>query len=299
MRCEEVREIVADHLAGTLDKAIETELSEHLNKCTDCRRDLAEVQSIWAELESVPAPPMEMSKVRAAVLEAAGPMKYRFDLRRWEMRRVLKATAIILILAGLAAGASLWLSERTEKDSGSALAVGHVRGDATAPASLLEYGDYECPPCGSYEPVIGKLLEKYPDALKFEFRHFPLTRIHPNALLAARAAEAAGEQGQFWMMHDRLMSSRSEWAKNPEAEALFIDMAKSLGLDIDRFHQSLQSAETESRILKEAARAQADGIAAAPTFYLNGKKIDQVPSGFEGFDQLIMDELKRLKIRSK
>jgi len=296
MRCEEVREIVADRLAGTLDKAIEADLFEHLQACPNCRSELAEIQSIWAELGNIPTPPMQASRVKAAVLEAAGPMEYRFGLRRWEMRRVLKATAIILILAGLAAGASLWLTERTEQDSASAATPGHVRGDANAPATLLEYGDYECPPCGTFEPTIRQLLDKYPGALKLEFRHFPLTRIHPNALLAAKAAEAASEQGQFWMMHDRLMSSRSEWTKNSEAEALFVGMAKQLGLNVELFHKSLRSSETEARILKGAAQAEANGIAAAPTFYLNGKKIEQVPIGFEEFDRLIIDELKRLKM---
>ena len=213
------------------------------------------------------------------------------------MRRVLKATAIILILAGLAAGASLWLSERPEKDSAGVLSTGHVRGDAMAPATLVEYGDYECPPCGTFEPIIRQLLDQYPGSLKLEFRHFPLTRIHPNALLAAKAAEAAGEQGQFWMMHDRLMSSRSQWTKNPEAEALFVDIARQLGLNIELFSQSLRSPEAGSRILKGAAQAEASGITTAPTFYLNGKKIEQAPISFEEFDRIILDELKRLKIR--
>src|SRR4030095_858385 len=184
------------------------------------------------ELGSIPTPPMQAARVRTAVLEAAGPVEYHFGLRRWDMRRVLIATAFILILAGLAAGASLWLSERTEKDSAGALPPGHVRGDATAAATLVGYGDYECPPCGTFDPIIRQLLDKYSGALKLEFRHFPLTRIHTNALLAAKAAEAAGEQGQFWMMHDRLMSSRSEWTKNPEAATLFVDLASELGLDV-------------------------------------------------------------------
>jgi protein-disulfide isomerase len=301
MRCEEVREIIADRLAGTLDKAIEAGVREHLQECPMCRSELEGIQSIWAEMASIPTPLMQASRVRSVVLEAAGPTQYQFVLRRWNMRSVLKATAIILILAGLAAGASLWLGKRPEsrpesrpeKNSASVPVSGHMRGDAAAPATLLEYGDYECSPCGSFEPIIKKLLEKYPGALKLEFRHFPLTRLHPNALLAAKAAEAAADQGQFWMMHDRLMSSRSEWTKNPAAESLFIDMAKELGLDVESFRKAVGSPETEARILKGAAQAERDGITAAPTFYLNGKKIEQASIDFDAFDKLIIDELKR------
>ena len=82
----------------------------------------------------------------------------------------------------------------------------HIRGRVDAPVTLLEYGDFECPYCGHAAPVIDKLLEHFGDELRYVFRHLPLNDVHPNAQLAAEAAEAAGAQGRFWEMHDRLLA---------------------------------------------------------------------------------------------
>ena len=84
---------------------------------------------------------------------------------------------------------------------------------------------------GDAEPIIQQLLQKYPESVNFEFRHFPLTKVHRNALAAAMAAEAAGQQGKFWVMHDLLLASQKNWSRNPDFELLFVDMARELGLD--------------------------------------------------------------------
>ena len=293
MRCEEVRKLIADNLTGTLAPSVETQLQEHLATCPACHDEVADLKRIWVDLERSPAPRMEASIMRAAVIEAAAAPGLSFYRWRWDMRLVLKAAAIIVVLAGLATGASLLLSRRTETERADIKgAAAHIRGLAAAPVTLVEYGDYECPPCGSFEAIVRPLLEKYPQSLKFEFRHLPLTRMHPNALLAARVAEAAGQQDKFWMMHDRLMVSQRNWAKNPDAEAMFIELAKGLGLDMNRFLEALRSPETEKRILDEAAAAQASGIQGTPTLFINGRKIEQVQNNFEWFDHLIADELK-------
>src|SRR5437867_7495308 len=104
------------------------------------------------------------------------------------------------------------------------------RGASTAPVTLLEYGDYECPPCATYNPIINSVLQRFDRKVRLEFRHYPL-RIHPNAGKAALAAEAAGEQGHYWEMHDLLFESQPQWSRagNPEME--FAAMAGSIGLD--------------------------------------------------------------------
>src|SRR4030081_2090031 len=86
----------------------------------------------------------------------------------------------------------------------------HIRGRVDAPVTLVEYGDFECPYCGDAAPIVGNLLDHLPDELRDVFRHLPLNDVHPNAQLAAEAAEAAGAQGAFWDMHDRLLGNQDD-----------------------------------------------------------------------------------------
>src|SRR5581483_6195426 len=86
----------------------------------------------------------------------------------------------------------------------------HVKGSRDAPVVLVEYGDYECPDCLNAWPVVTELKKRYGDRMAFVFRHFPQGTIHPSAAAAARAAEAAGEQGQYWRMHDQLFRNQKE-----------------------------------------------------------------------------------------
>ena len=84
----------------------------------------------------------------------------------------------------------------------------HIRGPAQAPVTLVEYGDYECPYCGLAHPVVQRILDDLGPRLRFVFRHFPLSQVHPNAEPAAEAAEFAGARGRFWEMHDRLFENQ-------------------------------------------------------------------------------------------
>ena len=86
----------------------------------------------------------------------------------------------------------------------------HIRGDADAPVTLVEYGDFQCPYCGEAYPVVNDLLERFGDRLAFVFRHMPLPDLHPRAPFAAEAAEAAAAQGRFWEMHDRLFEHQHQ-----------------------------------------------------------------------------------------
>jgi protein-disulfide isomerase len=237
---------------------------------------------------------MEHIDIRMNVLAAAAAPGWNLFRWRLDMREIVKAAAIIVIVAGLAAGASLFLGKRTEPRP-VLDASAHIRGSRTATITLVEYGDYECPPCFRNEGIIRRLLEKYPNTLKFEFRHFPLMGPHPHALAAAKAADAAGQQGKFWEMHDVLMTSREQWSRVSDVEPFFIDQAKLLGLDVNLFRESFRAPETEQRILKQRALAEASGIGATPTFLINDRKIEPTPENFEGFDSLIVEELQRLK----
>jgi protein-disulfide isomerase len=216
-----------------------------------------------------------------------------------------QAAAVIVVVAGLAAGASMYLKQDRSSPRQPATSVipakainAHVRGFPGAPIALVEYGDYECPPCNSYQyqSSIDRLLMKYPETIRYEFRHFPLTKIHPNALTAAMAAEAAGAQGKFWEMHSLLRTNYKKWARNPDARLMFIEMASQLGLDAKLFKQSFESPEIERAILQQEELGRDAGIEATPTFLINGRKLDQPPTTFEGFDALVMDMLKALKL---
>jgi protein-disulfide isomerase len=126
-----------------------------------------------------------------------------------------------------------------------------------------------------------------------EFHHFPLTTIHPTALLAATAAEAAGDQGHYWEMHDMLFASRSKWSRAADAETQFIAMASQIGLDAEAFAKSLRSPETQQRVLDDSARGRGLQVEATPTFFVNGQKVQSAPNTFEGFADLIEHALKK------
>ncbi|HWB38649.1 MAG TPA: thioredoxin domain-containing protein, partial [Candidatus Saccharimonadales bacterium] len=98
------------------------------------------------------------------------------------------------------------------KDTGNGKATNHVEGKSPSSITLVEYGDYECPFCGQYFPIVKQVQQEYAGKVVFQFRNFPLTSVHPSAFAAARAAEAAALQGKFWQMHDLLYENQSQWS---------------------------------------------------------------------------------------
>jgi len=166
-----------------------------------------------------------------------------------------------------------------------------IKGEASASATLVEYGDFQCPACGNYYPLIKQLEEKYPEDLRVVYRHFPLISIHPNAMPAALAAEAAGAQGMFWEMHDILYEKQTEWSGSKDAVLMFETYAKELGLDLDKFKLDMTSSEIKDAVNADIVSANAVGVNATPTFYLNGTKL-QNPAGLEPFSSLIEAEIK-------
>ncbi|RKN33935.1 Na+/H+ antiporter NhaA [Micromonospora musae] len=141
----------------------------------------------------------------------------------------------------------------------------HVRGPADASVTLVQYGDFECPYCGKAEPVIRQLLG-HAD-LRFVWRHLPLSDVHPQAQLAAEAAEAAAAQGRFWQMHDLLLDHQ-EKLNIPD----LIKYAGDLGLDQNRFHDDLISHAHAARIDSDIDSADNSGVSGTPTFFINGRR---------------------------
>jgi DNA integrity scanning protein DisA with diadenylate cyclase activity len=145
----------------------------------------------------------------------------------------------------------------------------HALGPATAPVTLVEYGDYECPYCGRMHPVVRELRERLGDRLRFVFRHFPLDSVHPHARRAAEAAEAAAAQGRFWEMHDLLYENR----ENLDDESLG-RYADELGLDVARFEDDLSERRHAPRVREDRFGGERSGVEGTPTFFVNGMRYE-------------------------
>lgn len=158
----------------------------------------------------------------------------------------------------------------------------HVTGKKDSKVLLIEYGDFQCPSCGSAYPQTKQIIKEYGDRVGFVFRNFPLTSLHPNARVAAATAEAAGLQGKYWEMHDMLYEKQDDWSglSGDKRGDIFNSYAQTLGLDMDKFKADLQSNSTsgDTSTTKKIAFDQALGkkfnVNATPTFFINGKQMD-------------------------
>jgi len=175
--------------------------------------------------------------------------------------------------------------------SSSSQPTNHITGTGSKNVTLIEYGDYQCPACGAYYPLVKTITEKYKNDIFFQFRNFPLIQIHPNAFAGARAAEAADKQGKFWEMHDMLYEQQKTWSAGNNAKTYFDQYASQLNLDITKFDQDYASDEVNDLINADIKAGQALGADSTPTFVLDGKKLDQNPTDQASFEKLIDDAI--------
>src|SRR5437660_3580745 len=152
----------------------------------------------------------------------------------------------------------------------------------SSPVVLEEYGDYQCPPCGQLYPELKEIEKEYGNQVQIVFHHFPLMKIHKNALMAAHAAEAAHNQNKFWEMHDRLYRNQKEWSELDDPRPVFIDYAKQLGLKIDQFTNDLGSNMIDQRISADLQRGSAMGVTGTPTVFLDSRLINYQATNLEG-----------------
>ncbi|MGH7580314.1 MAG: DsbA family protein [Gemmatimonadales bacterium] len=145
----------------------------------------------------------------------------------------------------------------------------HALGPADARVTLVEYGDFECPHCGALHSLLQAARKAFGGNLRLVFRHFPLRSSHPHALAAAKAAEAAAEQGKFWEMHDRLFQRQTEL----EDEDL-TRHARKIGLDLGRFERELGARAHEVRIREDLASAAQSGANGTPSLFINGERYE-------------------------
>ena len=154
-----------------------------------------------------------------------------------------------------------------------------------AKVTIVEFGDLQCPACAAAHPTVKQVLADREGEVNFVWRHFPLP-MHRNAMVAAVAAEAAGEQGKFWEMHDMLFENQTEWAEENNAKEIFTGYAEELGLDTAVFTEALNSNFNAERIQTDQDDGIALGVNSTPTFFINGEKVNGVIS-YDEFIQKI------------
>jgi len=143
----------------------------------------------------------------------------------------------------------------------------HAEGPVDAPVTLVEYGDYECPHCSVAFAIVPRVQKHFGERLRFVFRNFPLTKIHPEAEPAAETAEYAGSLGKFWPMHDQLFENQVELG-----QALYQELATNLDLDPAALSQALESGTFTQRVQADFSGGVRSGVNGTPTFFINGER---------------------------
>jgi protein-disulfide isomerase len=143
----------------------------------------------------------------------------------------------------------------------------HILGPANALVTLVEYGDYQCPYCGAAYPLVNQVLQYFGPKLRYVFRHFPLTQVHPEAEAAAESAEFAGAHGRFWEMHDGLYQNQDRLGT-----PLFFELAKTLGLPEAELRVSIATEKYAPKIKSDFLGGVRSGVNGTPSFFVNGRQ---------------------------
>ena len=157
----------------------------------------------------------------------------------------------------------------------------YIRGNPNASVTIVEYGDFQCPACQAYYPVVEQVFAAASSTVRMVFREFPLPQ-HTEAIPAAKAAEAAGNQGKFWDMFGLLYSNGNDWDNLSDATKVFHGYARQIGLNMTQFDNDMNSTTTAQKINDSVTLGTAAGIDATPTFFVNGYRI-QNPESYDEF----------------
>ena len=168
----------------------------------------------------------------------------------------------------------------------------YVLGPANAPVHIEEFGDFECPPCGAFHPILEEMHKEFGDKLKITFREFPLVPTHQHALAAASAAEAAGIQGKFWEMHDLLYERQNDWKKEFDVRPIFERYAKEIGIDVERYKRDVGGDLVAQRIFQDGKRGHSLGVKGTPTVFMNGREVPFENLAADQFRVVIQKELQ-------
>ena len=159
----------------------------------------------------------------------------------------------------------------------------HAQGNDNADLTIVEYGDYQCPYCGAAYPVLKELMKEFKGQVKFVFRNFPLSEMHPYARPAAIAAEAADLQGKFWEMHDVIYENQQSLNEN-----LLFQLAEKIGLNLSQFKEDIQKTELEKKVDSDFESGIISGVNGTPSFFINGNKFN---GGAEDLLELVRENV--------
>lgn len=222
------------------------------------------------------------------------------DKRTW----IIFGVAVVAILAGLVAFSrqssvnvegvdNAKVQTTPTKESGDI--ADHVYGQPDRKVVLIEYGDFQCPGCGTFHKNFAPLMDEYKDKITFVFRNFPITQIHPNARAAAATAEAAGKQGKYWEMWNLLYQQQNDWnnLSISDRDARFATYATQLKLNPERFKSDVASEKITQKINYDQSLGKASGVTGTPTLFLDGKLVD--PSKYNSTQAIrsLLDEALR------
>ena len=197
-----------------------------------------------------------------------------------------------LVLIILAIGGLMWLVSQPTTTQNETVNIAPIskrdisEGDKNAKVTLVEYADFQCPACAAYHPIVTQLLESYKGKIFYTYRMFPLTQVHPNSHISAQAAYAAFKQGAFFTYDDQLYNNQKDWADQQDPSNIFVDYAKALKLDVNKFKTEMNSDEAKKYVNDSEQEALSEGMNATPTFIVNGNKITN-PAGLEEFKKII------------
>ena len=201
--------------------------------------------------------------------------------------------AILVVIVGGLFGILVFTGNNKNSGSSnnaSAQPSAHITGKTDSEVNLTEYGDFQCPACKAYYPIVKQLKAEYADRVAFQFSNFPLTQIHRNAFISARAGEAAAKQGKFFEMHDLLYENQDSWSNLSDPTPTFVAFAAQLGLNADKFKTDMNSSEVSDIINADRKIIQDLGGSGTPSFVLNGKKIDS-PRSIDDFKKVLDEAL--------
>jgi protein-disulfide isomerase len=145
----------------------------------------------------------------------------------------------------------------------------HVHGDETAQCTLVEYGDYECPHCAAADPIVKRLEKHFGKRLRFVYRNFPLSQIHPHAESAAETAEFAASKGKFWEMHDLLFQNQAQLGSG-----LYAELCATLGLVASELQEALATKKYQAHVRSDFTGGVRSGVNGTPTFFIDGERYD-------------------------
>ena len=168
----------------------------------------------------------------------------------------------------------------------------HTHGPANAPIHIEEFGDFQCPPCGVFHPILEQMEAEFGDNIRVTYRQFPLVPAHRHALVAASASEAAGLQGKFWQMHKLIFDNQLKWKDEFDVRPVFEGYAKQIGLDIAQYNRDLNGDVVAQRIFQDGKRAHSLGVKGTPTVFMNGREVPFQSLAPEKFRVVIQNELR-------